>query len=219
MGRSLFLTIIAVIFIVVMSSCGGQQLGTDNNLEEETTVLPTDGDFTFVRYVEDKEQTTYRVLYSIVPDSKIVQTKLVQQMDSTDIVESNNFYVEKKDGIYGYLVVQESFPLDWSASDIEKYPTTKIMSLPPTKGDTWTQVLEQVGITVSYEITSVNETIKTPVKEFHNVIVTSFEEKDADGEVTKTGKSYFAPKFGWIKHETEDEYLQEVHELTEVNEE
>ena len=217
MGSNFLKTITLLILMIVMVSCGQQ--GKEKPIpNEKTVILPTDGDFTFVRYVEDKEQSTYRVLYSAVPDSEIVQSKLVQTLDSTDIAESNNFYVEKEDGIYGYLVVQETFPLDWSASDIEKYPTTKIMTLPPNEGDTWTEVLEQVGITVSYEITSINETVETPVKEFHNVIVTSFEEKDANGEISRTGKSYFVPEFGWIKHETEDEYLQEFHELTEINE-
>ncbi|MDX5476698.1 MAG: hypothetical protein LPK00_14290 [Bacillaceae bacterium] len=216
MGREFIKTKILFILMIFLASCGQQ--GTEKPTEEKAAILPTSGDYTFVRYVEDKEQSTYRVLYSVVPDSEIVQSKLVQTLDSTEIAESNNFYVEKEDGIYGYLVVQETFPLDWSASDIEEYPTTKIMALPPTEGDTWTQVIEQVGITVSYEITSTNETVETPVKEFHNVIVTSFEEKDANGEISRTGKSYFVPEFGWIKQESEDEYLQEVHELTEINE-
>ena len=216
MGREFIKTKILLILMIFLVSCGQQ--GTEKPIEK-ATILPTSGDYTFVRYVEDKEQSTYRILYSVVPDSEIVQSKLVQTLDSTEIAESNNFYVEKEDGIYGYLVVQETFPLYWSASDIEGYPTTKIMSLPPTEGDTWTQVIEQVGITVSYEITSTNETVETPGKEFHNVIVTSFEERDANGEVSRTGKSYFVPEFGWIKQESEDEYLQEVHELTEINEE
>ena len=219
MGRDFIKSKILFILMIFLASCGQQGTEKPTERTERAAILPTSGDYTFVRYVEDKEQSTYRILYSLVPDSEIVQSKLVQTLDSTEIAESNNFYVEKEDGIYGYLVVQETFPLDWSASDIEEYPTTKIMSLPPKEGDTWTQVIEQVGITVSYEITSTNETVETPVKEFQNVIVTSFEEKDANGEVSRTGRSYFVPELGWIKQESEDEYLQEVHELTEINEE
>ncbi|WP_078381626.1 hypothetical protein [Sutcliffiella halmapala] len=182
------------------------------------SLLPVSGDYTFQRYIEDKEHTEYRVLYSQVPESKLVQVKLVQELDTTDIAESNNFYEELEDGIYGYIVLSEDFPKDWSAKDIKAFPKTKIIGYPLEVGNEWTEKLSDLDVDITYHIRSINTSVETPAKTFNDAVVIDFEEKDKDGTILRTGSSTFAPQIGWVRHESTDEYLMDVHELVKINE-
>lgn len=206
--------------VTLLAGCSTKNIDptADKGQAEKAPILPVSGDYTFLRYVEDKEHTEYRVLYSQVPDSKIVQVKTVQKLDSTEISETNNFYEELKDGIYGYMVLSEDFPKDWTAKDIKKFQKTKIIAYPLEVGSEWTENLEDLGVSISYHIRSIDTTLETPAKTFNQTIVIDFEEKDKEGKVLRKGTSTFVPQVGWIRHETEAEYLKDIHELVKINE-
>jgi hypothetical protein len=216
MKKHLFLLLAICVSVTAIAGCN--TLKTEPGTAEKPSLLPISGDYTFLRYIEDKEHTEYRVLYSQVPESKIVQVKLVQELDSTDIAESNNFYEELEDGIYGYVVLSEDFPKEWTAEDIQAFPKTKIISYPLTVGSKWTEKLTDIGVNISYHIQSTNATLETSAQTFNDTIVIDFEEKDENGTILRTGTSTFAPHIGWVRHETKDEYLKDVHELVKINE-
>jgi hypothetical protein len=206
--------------VALLAGCSTKNIdpSEDKGQAEKAPLLPVSGDYTFLRYVEDKEHTEYRVLYSQVPDSKIVQVKTVQKLDSTEISETNNFYEELKDGIYGYMVLSEDFPIDWTAEDVQKFKKTKIIAYPLEVGNTWTEDLEDLGVSITYHLRSIDSTLETPAKTFNQTIVIDFEEKDKKGEILRKGTSTYVPQVGWVRHETEAEYLKDIHELVKINE-
>ncbi|WP_223700864.1 hypothetical protein [Sutcliffiella deserti] len=198
--------------VTILTGCNQSE-----SANEEPSVLPTRGDYTFMRYVEEKEHTEYRVLYSQVPDSNITQVKTVQQLETDEISETNNFYERLDDGIFGYIVLSENFPENWTAKDIRAFPKTKIISYPPVAGESWTETPEGLDVEITYTVRSINAVVETPAKTFNNTIVIDFEEKDRSGNLLRTGSSSFAPEYGWIGHESSDEFLKDVHELIHIN--
>ena len=214
------LLIALCVSVTSLAGCSTKNIDPSEEIgqAEKAPLLPVSGDYTFLRYVEDKEHTEYRVLYSQVPESKIVQVKTVQKLDSTEIFETNNFYEERKDGIYGYLVLSEDFPKDWTAKDIKKFEATKIIAYPLEVGSKWTENPEDLGVSITYQIRAIDSILETPAKTFHQTIVIDFEEEDKEGKIIRKGTSTFAPQIGWIRHETEEEYLKDIHELVKINE-
>ncbi|WP_339149461.1 MULTISPECIES: hypothetical protein [unclassified Sutcliffiella] len=218
--------VLIILFISIISAvtigCGSAIEGVPGNAEEPPPLLPSTGDYTFQRYIEEKEHTEYRVLYSKVPDSQIVEVKTVVDLgsedSSTDTSETINFYEEKKDGIYGYIVLSEDFPTEWDADDIKKFPKTKIIAYPLEESKEWTETIEDFDLDITYHIRSINAEIETPAKTFKDCIIIDFEEKDQDGNTLRKGSSVFAPHVGWIRHEIKEEVLKDVHKLIKINE-
>ncbi|MCG1022524.1 hypothetical protein [Sutcliffiella horikoshii] len=218
--------VLIILFIGILSAatigCGSAIENVPGKAEEPPPLLPSTGDYTFQRYIEEKEHTEYRVLYSKVPDSKIVEVKTVVDLGSeetpTDTSETINFYEEKKDGIYGYIVLSEDFPTEWDADDIKKFPKTKIIAYPLEESKEWTETIEDFDLDITYHIRSINAEIKTPAKTFQDCIIIDFEEKDQDGTTLRKGSSVFAPQVGWIRHEIKEEVLKDVHKLIKINE-
>ncbi|AST90416.1 MULTISPECIES: hypothetical protein [Sutcliffiella] len=201
---------LGLVVLLLLTACNGD---TQNN---NFSILPTEGEYTFHRFVEDKFQSDYRILYSVVPDSNIVQSKFVQTIDTNEVIETHTFYTELDDGVYGYYVVEEEFPEDWTPADIEKFSKEKILPIPPEVGETWSNIIEELDNETTYRITSNSETLKTEAKTFNDVIVIQFEEKN-NGKTIRTGHSYFVPQVGWVRFEAKGEFLTEVNEIIEIN--
>jgi hypothetical protein len=217
--------VLIIFFLFVLSlfsfGCNTAQDNQTGQAEAPPALLPSSGDYTFQRFIEEKEHTEYRVLYSQVPDSNIVQVKTVQAIDSSDateIAETNNFYEEFNDGIYGYVVLSEEFPAEWTERDIKGFAKTKIISYPLEVGNEWTESLEDVGIKITYHIRSIDTVLETADETFEDCIVIDFEEKDENGNTLRKGNSAFAPQIGWIRHEITEEVLKDVHKLIKINE-
>lgn len=222
MRNVLIILFIGIFLSAILIGCGSAIEGVPGNAEEPPPLLPTSGDYTFQRYIEEKEHTEYRVLYSKVPDSKIVQVKTVVDLDSEDASsetsETINFYEEKKDGIYGYIVLTEDFPSEWDADDIKKFPKTKIIAYPLEKSKEWTETIEDFELDITYHISEIDAEIETPAETFTDCIIIDFEEKDQEGQTLRKGSSVFAPQVGWIRHEIKEEVLKDVHKLIKINE-
>ncbi|QFT88196.1 hypothetical protein FIU87_06050 [Bacillus sp. THAF10] len=221
--RRVLVTLLTGLIVVVLSSCGTAVEEKSGQAEEAPppSLLPSSGDYTFQRYVEEKEHSKYRVLYNKVSDSNIIQVKTVHtttENKTKEVKETNNFYEETKDGIFGFIVLSEDFPSEWDATDIEKFPKTKIISYPLEENFSWTEEMKELELIISYKVRSIDAEIKTPAKTFKNCIVVDFEEKDQQGNVIRRGNSSFAPKVGWIRHEIEEEVLKDVHKLIKINE-
>ncbi|KMJ57988.1 hypothetical protein AB685_14270 [Bacillus sp. LL01] len=223
MKNVLIILFIGILISVVPIGCGSAIEGVPGKAEEPPPLLPSSGDYTFQRYIEEKEHTEYRVLYSKVPDSNIIQVKTVVDMDSantsTDVFETINFYEETKKGIYGYIVLSEDFPLDWDANDIKKFPKTKIIAYPLEASNKWTETMEEFELEITYHIRAIDSEVETPADTFKNCIIIDFEEKDQNGNTLRKGSSVFAPQVGWIRHEIKEEVLKDVHKLIKINEE
>ncbi|MEA3322373.1 MAG: hypothetical protein U9Q88_20445 [Bacillota bacterium] len=218
--------VLIILFIALCSifpaGCGTEIEGGQTKAEDQAPILPTSGDYSFRRYIEEKGHTDYRVLYSQVPNSEIVEVRTVIDLESaessSDISETSNFYEETKDGIYGYIVLSEEFPSEWDAKDIKKFPKTKIIAYPLEASHSWTEEMEDFDLKITYHIREVDAEIKTPAKTFKDCIIIDFEEKDKDGNTLRKGNSAFAPNVGWIRHEVEAEVLKDVHKLIKINE-
>ncbi len=222
MRNVLIILFISILISAIPIGCGTAIESVPGKAEEPPPLLPSSGDYTFQRYIEDKEHTEYRVLYSKVPDSNIVQVKTVVHLgsedSSTDTSETINFYEEKKDGIYGYIVLSEDFPSEWGADDIKKFPKTKIIAYPLEKSKRWTETIEDFDLDIAYHIRETEVEIETPADTFKDCIIIDFEEKDQDGNTLRKGSSVFAPQVGWIRHEIKEEVLKDIHKLIKINE-
>ncbi|MCM3617061.1 hypothetical protein M3936_05610 [Sutcliffiella horikoshii] len=222
MKNVLIILFIGMILSVITAGCGSAKEGVPGTMQKSPPLLPSSGDYTFQRFIEEKEHTEYRVLYSKVPDSNIVQVKTVVELDSDsssqDTSETINFYEEKQDGIFGYIVVSEDFPSDWSADDIKKFPKTKIIAFPLEESKEWTETIEDFNLDITYHIRSIDAEIETPADTFKDCIIIDFEEMDQEGNTLRKGSSVFAPQFGWIRHEIKEEVLKDVHKLIKINE-
>ncbi|CAG9621731.1 hypothetical protein [Sutcliffiella rhizosphaerae] len=208
------------LYLFLLSACESPTQEQPGQTEKELHLLPVSGDYTFKRYIEDKEHTEYRVLYSNVKDSNIIQVKTVQTLNedhTTNISESNNFYEETQNGVYGYIVISEDFPTEWKAKDIEKFPKTKIISYPLEENKVWNEKIEDFDLEISYKINSLSTEVKTPAETFQNGIVIEFEEKDLNGNILRKGNMTFVPHIGWVRHEIEGEILKDVHKLVRIN--
>ncbi|KPB04980.1 hypothetical protein [Bacillus sp. CHD6a] len=220
--RNVLIILFIALCTILSAGCGTQNEGGQTQAKEPASILPTSGDYSFRRYIEEKGHTDYRVLYSQVPDSEIVEVRTVIDLESagssSDISETSNFYEERKDGIYGYIVLSEEFPSDWNAADIKEFPKTKIIAYPLEASNSWTEEMEDFNLNITYHIRKVDAEVKTPAKTFKNCIIIDFEEKDKDGNTLRKGNSAFAPNVGWIRHEVESEVLKDVHKLIKINE-
>lgn len=220
--RNVLIILFIALCTLFSAGCGTDSEGGQAKVKEPAPLLPTSGDYSFRRYIEEKGHTDYRVRYSQVPDSEIVEVRTIVDLEaaesSSDISETSNFYEETKDGIYGYIVFSEEFPSDWNAEDIKKFPKTKIIAYPLEASNTWTEKIEDFDLEITYHIRSVDEEIKTPAKTFKDCIIIDFEEKDKDGNILRKGNSAFAPHIGWVRHEIEEEVLKDVHKLIKINE-
>lgn len=224
--RNVLIILFIALYTLFTAGCGTESEGNrgsqNETVEDPAPLLPTSGDYSFRRYIEEKGHSDYRVLYSQVPDSDIVEVKTIVDLEaaqsSSDISETSNFYEETKDGIYGYIVLSEEFPSEWDAEDIKKFPKTKIIAYPLEASNTWTEQIKDFDLEITYHIREVDAEIKTPAKTFNDCIIIDFEEKDRDGKTIRKGNSAFAPNVGWIRHEVEEEVLKDVHKLIKINE-